>query len=75
MPPVAVVCNPDRPVGRKKIITPPPIKVLATKYNIAIFQPETSEEMRNGWSGNGLQAEFVAEMGQLLFAGGEEVQY
>jgi methionyl-tRNA formyltransferase len=26
MPPVALVCNPDRPVGRKQIITPPPTK-------------------------------------------------
>ena len=24
MAPVAVVCNPDRPVGRKHIVTPPP---------------------------------------------------
>ncbi len=40
-PPLAVVCNPNRPVGRKKIITPPPTKVLAEKYNIQVFQPET----------------------------------
>ncbi len=39
--PAAVVCNPDRPVGRKKIITPPPTKVLALRYGIKIFQPET----------------------------------
>jgi len=39
--PEAVVCNPDRPVGRKKIITPPPTKVLAEKYGIKIHQPET----------------------------------
>ena len=40
-PPTLVVCNPDRPVGRKHIITPPPTKVLAKKYKIPIFQPET----------------------------------
>ncbi|MFA5084446.1 MAG: methionyl-tRNA formyltransferase [Candidatus Paceibacterota bacterium] len=40
MPPVAVVCNPDRPVGRKKIITPPPSKVLAEKHGIKTYQPE-----------------------------------
>lgn len=39
--PRAVVCNPDKPVGRKKIITPPPTKVLAEKYKIDVFQPET----------------------------------
>lgn len=38
--PEAVICNPDRPVGRKKIITPPPTKVLAEKYDIKIFQPD-----------------------------------
>ncbi len=40
MPPVAVVCNPDRPVGRKKVITPPPVKVLAIAHGIAVLQPE-----------------------------------
>lgn len=38
--PQMVVCNPDRPVGRKKILTPPPVKVLAEKNDIPVFQPE-----------------------------------
>ncbi len=38
--PEAIVCNPDRPVGRKKIITPPPTKILAQKYGIKVYQPE-----------------------------------
>ncbi len=38
--PAAIVCNPDKPFGRKKIITPPPTKILAQKYNIPIWQPE-----------------------------------
>ncbi len=38
--PQAVICNPDRPVGRKKIITPPATKLLAQKYNIPVLQPE-----------------------------------
>ncbi|MDO8664347.1 MAG: methionyl-tRNA formyltransferase [Candidatus Liptonbacteria bacterium] len=44
--PEAVVCNPDRPVGRKKVITPPPTKVLAKKHNIPVFQPETLENFK-----------------------------
>ncbi len=40
IPPVAVICNPDRPFGRKKIVTPPPVKILAQKHAIEIFQPE-----------------------------------
>lgn len=38
--PEAVVCNPDRPTGRKKIITAPPTKIVALEKNIPIFQPE-----------------------------------
>ncbi|UTE71139.1 methionyl-tRNA formyltransferase [Rossellomorea marisflavi] len=37
---VAVVTQPDRPVGRKRILTPPPVKVEAQKHGISIFQPE-----------------------------------
>lgn len=46
--PKAVVCNPDRPVGRKKILTPPAVKLLVLEHqlqdptlDIAILQPET----------------------------------
>lgn len=39
--PSIVVCNPDRPIGRKKIITPPPTKLIAQKHNIPISQPES----------------------------------
>jgi len=41
LPPAGVVCNPDRPVGRKKTITPPPTKVLAVKHGISVFQPDS----------------------------------
>lgn len=37
---LAVVTQPDKPVGRKKTITPPPVKVSALKNNIQVFQPE-----------------------------------
>ena len=35
---VAVVCNPDKPVGRKHIITPPETKVVAREHNIPVYQ-------------------------------------
>lgn len=38
--PSLVVCNPDKPVGRKQIITPPPVKVLAESQSLKIVQPE-----------------------------------
>lgn len=37
---IAVVTQPDRPVGRKRILTPPPVKVEAEQHNIPVFQPE-----------------------------------
>ncbi|MBA0948057.1 MULTISPECIES: methionyl-tRNA formyltransferase [Enterococcus] len=45
---VAVVTQPDRPVGRKKIITPIPVKEAAVKHGLLVLQPEKisgSEEM------------------------------
>jgi methionyl-tRNA formyltransferase len=44
--PVAIVCNPDRPLGRKKIVTPPPTKLLAIKVSpdIDILQPESLDD-------------------------------
>ncbi len=37
----AVFTKPDKPVGRKQILTPPPVKVIALENNIPVFQPET----------------------------------
>jgi len=37
---IQVVTQPDRPVGRKKVLTPPPVKVEAQKHQIPVFQPE-----------------------------------
>ena len=36
---VAVYTQPDKPVGRKAIVTPPVVKVLAQASNIPVFQP------------------------------------
>ena len=37
---IGVVTQPDRPVGRKRVLTPPPVKAEALKHGIPIFQPE-----------------------------------
>ncbi|MBF2358297.1 methionyl-tRNA formyltransferase [Listeria welshimeri] len=45
---IAVVTQPDRPVGRKRILTPPPVKKAALELAIPVFQPEklrTSSEL------------------------------
>lgn len=36
---VAVYTQPDKPVGRKKIMTPPVVKVLAEQNSIKVYQP------------------------------------
>ena len=42
--PALVVCNPDRPVGRKHVLTPPPVKQVATAHNLPVHQPERIDE-------------------------------
>ncbi|MBI4973645.1 methionyl-tRNA formyltransferase [Candidatus Roizmanbacteria bacterium] len=48
-----VVTQPDKPVGRKMVMTPSPVKVVAQKYNIPVFDnlkfvyPEERREIRN----------------------------
>ena len=37
---VGVVTQPDKPVGRKQIITPPQVKTLASEHQIPVVQPE-----------------------------------
>ena len=37
----AVFAQPDKPVGRKQILTPPPVKVCACEHNIPVFQPDS----------------------------------
>ena len=36
---VAVYTQPDKPVGRKKLLTPPSVKTLALNHNIDVYQP------------------------------------
>ena len=36
---IAVVSQPDKPVGRKRILTPTPVKEVALKYNLPVYQP------------------------------------
>lgn len=37
----AVFTQPDKPVGRKRIITPPAVKVVALENNIEVYQPDS----------------------------------
>lgn len=41
---VAVVTQPDRPAGRGKSLTPPPVKILAEKLGLPVIQPENLKD-------------------------------
>ena len=40
-----VFCQPDKPVGRRAVITPPPVKIAASELGLPVFQPE---KLRDG---------------------------
>ncbi|MDD3430247.1 MAG: methionyl-tRNA formyltransferase, partial [Oscillospiraceae bacterium] len=43
----------DKPVGRKQVLTPPPVKVVAQQHNIPVFQPKS---LRNATEADNIQA-------------------
>jgi methionyl-tRNA formyltransferase len=65
---LAVVTQPDRPVGRKKVLTPPPVKEEAVRLGLRVIQPEKlrgSQELQDILA---LQPDLVvtAAFGQIL---------
>lgn len=65
---IAVVTQPDRPVGRKKTLTPPPVKVEAVKRGIPVYQPEKIKRPEELEPILALQPDLVvtAAFGQIL---------
>lgn len=43
----AVYCQPDKPQGRHFILTPPPVKILAQRYEIPVEQASTLKKRRS----------------------------
>lgn len=64
--PVLVITVPDKPMGRKKNITPPPVKILAEKYNISVFQPEKIRNEKNKIQNIKPDLIILAAYGQIL---------
>lgn len=65
---IGVVTQPDRPVGRKRVLTPPPVKVEALKHNIPVFQPEKIRQKEELEKILSLNADLIitAAFGQIL---------
>lgn len=65
--PVLIVTNPDRPVGRKQIITPPPVKIWAEQHNIPVLQPEKiTSDIITKISSYDLDLSVVVAYGQIM---------
>ncbi|EDL64136.1 methionyl-tRNA formyltransferase [Bacillus sp. SG-1] len=65
---IGVVTQPDRPVGRKRVMTPPPVKVEAEKHGIPVYQPEKIREKEELEKVLSLQPDLIvtAAFGQIL---------
>ncbi|WP_085992437.1 methionyl-tRNA formyltransferase [Oceanobacillus senegalensis] len=63
---VLVVTQPDRPKGRKRAITPPPVKVEAEKHGIPVFQPDKIRDEYNKILSYAPDIIVTAAYGQIL---------
>lgn len=65
---VSVYTQPDKPVGRKAILTPPVVKVIAEKANIPVIQPNRlrDEAVVNELLATQCDMIIVAAYGQIL---------
>lgn len=65
---VAVYTQPDKPVGRKKIMTPPPVKETAQNAGINIYQPTRLRDEDTVKELTAIECDFiiVAAYGQIL---------
>lgn len=64
----AVFSNPDRPAGRGRVLTAPPVKMAALGFGIAVHQPERwkSEEMKALWASLEIDLAIVVAYGHIL---------
>jgi len=65
---VGVVTQPDKPKGRKKELTPPPVKIEAQKHGIPILQPTKIREKEQYEEVIALKPDLIvtAAFGQIL---------
>lgn len=65
---IAVVTQPDRPVGRKRVLTPPPVKEVAIKHGLPVYQLEKLAQSSELEQLIDLEADLIvtAAFGQIL---------
>lgn len=63
---VLIITQPDKPTGRQQTITPPPVKIWATKNNISVIQPEKITEAKEMIKNSDADLMLVAAYGQII---------
>ena len=63
---VGVITQTDKPQGRKGILTPPPVKVLAEKYAIPVIQPQKIRDEVDSVKALGGDILITCAYGQIL---------
>lgn len=61
-----VITQPDRPVGRKQELAPPPVKVWARANGIPCIQPERISDAEKEIQASGADVMVVAAYGQII---------
>ena len=62
-----VITSPDRPVGRKQILTPPPVKTFAESRGLSVYQPDKlNEESLQKIKESGAELGVVVAYGHII---------
>jgi len=66
--PALVVTRPDRPAGRGRVLTPPPVATLARDLQLDVIQPESvnTDEVRDMIAGAAAEVVVVCSFGALI---------
>jgi methionyl-tRNA formyltransferase len=66
--PALVVTRPDRPAGRGRVLTPPPVATVARELGLELIQPESvnTDEVSDRIAATGAQAVVVCAFGAII---------
>jgi methionyl-tRNA formyltransferase len=66
--PALVVTRPDRPAGRGRVLTPPPVATVARELGIEVVQPESvnTDEVTDRIAATGAEAVVVCAFGAII---------
>ena len=64
----AVFTQPDKPKGRHGVLSAPPVKELALKYDIPVYQPDSlkNDEIKSSFASLGADLALVVAYGKIL---------